>query len=34
MVFAGIYPKNTDYYENLRVSIEKLHLNDASFTFF
>jgi len=34
MVFAGFYPKNTDDYETLRVSIEKLHLNDASFTFF
>lgn len=33
MVFAGIYPENTDNYENLRDSIEKLHLNDASFTF-
>lgn len=34
MVFAGIYPLNTDDYESLRVSIEKLHINDASFTFF
>jgi GTP-binding protein LepA len=34
MVFAGIYPSNTEYYESLRISIEKLHLNDASFTFF
>ena len=34
MVFAGIYPEYTEDYETLRVSIEKLHLNDASFTFF
>lgn len=34
MVFVGIYPTNPDDYENLRASIEKLHLNDASFTFF
>lgn len=34
MVFVGIYPEKTDDYENLRDSIEKLHLNDASFTFF
>lgn len=34
MVFVGIYPTKPDDYENLRASIEKLHLNDASFTFF
>lgn len=34
MVFAGIYPKTKEDSEILRVSIEKLHLNDASFTFF
>ena len=33
MVFAGIYPVDTDYYEELRVSMEKLQLNDASLTF-
>ena len=33
MVFAGIYPTSTDEYEDLRASIEKLQLNDASLTF-
>lgn len=33
MVFAGIYPIVTDDYEDLRASIEKLQLNDASLTF-
>ncbi len=33
MVFAGIYPVDTDEYEELRASIEKLHLNDASLVF-
>lgn len=33
MVFAGIYPVSTDEYEDLRASMEKLQLNDASLTF-
>jgi GTP-binding protein LepA len=33
MVFAGIYPIDADEYEDLRSSIEKLQLNDASLTF-
>jgi GTP-binding protein LepA len=33
MVFAGIYPVETDDYEELRYSMEKLQLNDASLTF-
>ena len=33
MVFAGIYPVDTDEYEELRNSMEKLQLNDASLVF-
>ncbi len=33
MVFAGIYPIVTEDFENLRSSLEKLQLNDASLTF-
>lgn len=33
MLYAGIYPIDTEDYEDLRYSIEKLQLNDASLTF-
>lgn len=33
MVFAGLYPIESEDFENLRASLEKLQLNDASLTF-
>lgn len=33
MVFAGVYPIDSEEFENLRSSLEKLQLNDASLTF-
>jgi len=33
MVFAGVYPIESEDFENLRTSLEKLQLNDASLTF-
>ncbi|PMP83922.1 MAG: elongation factor 4 [Caldisericum exile] len=33
MVFAGIFPLNTNEFEELKKSLEKLHLNDPAFTF-
>ena len=33
MVFCGIYPSSTDEYEKVHAGLEKLHLNDAAFTF-
>ena len=33
LVFCGIYPSSTQDFEELRRAFEKLHLNDASFTF-
>ena len=33
MVFAGLYPTESDNYHNLRDALEKLHLNDGGLTF-
>ncbi|MDD5434082.1 MAG: translation elongation factor 4 [Nitrospira sp.] len=33
MVFAGLYPMDSDDYKTLRDAVEKLRLNDSSFTF-
>ena len=33
MVFSGVYPVSTEEYEKVRAGLEKLHLNDAAFTF-
>ena len=33
MVFSGIYPISTDEYDKVRVSLEKLRLNDSAFSF-
>jgi len=33
MVFSGVYPTNSDEFEDLRASLDKLQLNDASLTY-
>jgi GTP-binding protein LepA len=34
MVFAGLYPVDSEQYEDLRQALERLHLNDGSLTYF
>jgi GTP-binding protein LepA len=33
MVFSGVYPTNTEEFEDLRASLDKLRLNDAALTY-
>jgi len=33
MVFSGLYPTNTDEYENLREALDKFRLNDSALSY-